>query len=48
MYIVKMLFFKVIEVIERKNMLKDNIFLNYDYEIVENGWKNNVFILNIV
>lgn len=38
----------VIEVIERKNMLKDNIVLNYDYEIVENGWKNNVFILKIV
>lgn len=37
MYIVKTLFFKVIEVIERKNMLKDNIVLNHDYEIVENG-----------
>lgn len=37
MYIVKMLFVKVIEIIERKNMLKDNIVLNYDYEIVENG-----------
>lgn len=48
MYIVKMLFVKVIEIIERKNMLKDNIVLNYDYEIVENGWKNNVFILKIV
>lgn len=36
------------EVIERKKMLKDNIVLNYDYEIVENGWKNNVFILKIV
>lgn len=38
----------VIEVIERKNMLKDNIVLNHDYEIVENGWKNNVFTLKIV
>lgn len=37
MYIVKTLFFKVIEVIERKNMLKDNILLNHDYDIVENG-----------
>lgn len=47
MYIVKT-FFKVIEVIERKNMLKDNILLNHDYEIVGNGWKNNVFTLKIV
>lgn len=37
MYIVKMLFVKVIEIIERKNMLIDNIVLNHDYEIVENG-----------
>lgn len=38
----------VIEVIERKKMLKDNIVLNHDYEIVENGWKNNVFTMKIV
>lgn len=37
MYIVKMLFVKVIEIIERKNILIDNIVLNHDYEIVENG-----------
>lgn len=37
MYIVKMLFVKVIEIIDRKNMLIDNIVLNHDYEIVENG-----------
>lgn len=48
MYIVKTLFVKVIEIIERKNMLKDNIVLNHDYEIVGNGWKNNVFTLKIV
>lgn len=32
-----MLFVKVIEIIDRKNMLIDNIVLNHDYEIVENG-----------
>lgn len=37
MFFVKTLFVKVIEIIERENMLKNNIVLNHDYEIVENG-----------